>query len=88
MDDIRADALSKKLVGKAVAGWKIEKYLGCGKSAAVFYCSNGGFEAALKVFDNEIIDRFGRDSQLKRIEREKNLRGKHHPNLVKIDLSP
>jgi serine/threonine protein kinase len=41
-------------------------------------------QGALKVFDPDIVDRYGREPQLKRIEREKSLIGKTHPHLINI----
>lgn len=68
--------------GKSVGGWKIQKFINHGKSAVVFLAEKDGGQAALKVFEPEIVDRFGWDSQLKRIERERSLIGKIQPNLV------
>ena len=40
--------------------------------------------AALKIFDPELIERFGEAKQRTRIERELSLRGEHHKHLVEI----
>jgi eukaryotic-like serine/threonine-protein kinase len=84
MDKYLADILSRKLFGQAMGGWRVEKYLNHGKSAVVLLASRGSQTAALKVFDPEIVNRYGRDAQRKRIQRERSLVGKSHPNLVKV----
>ncbi len=85
MDAARAKRLAKELSGKAVSGWSVatnEFYYG--KSAVVFRAQKGKTPGALKVFDPELIERFGKGTQEERINRELSLRGKEHPNLVKI----
>lgn len=84
MDKHAAEKLKADLLGKPVGGWSVEEYINHGKSAAVFKAVKGSQMAALKVFDPELVDRYGRDNQRKRIERERSLVGKHHPNLVQI----
>lgn len=84
MDKHSAKKMTAKLVGQTMGGWLIEKYIDYGKSAVVFLASKGTRAAALKVFDPEIVDRYGRDAQRKRIERERSLIGKSHPNLIEI----
>ncbi len=84
MDDTRANALASKLVGSTLAGWSVKSLIDNGKSAAVFYAERDGYLAALKVFDREIITRFGGGTQLARIERELEIRESPHPNVVKI----
>jgi len=82
MDKHSAKQLCKKLLNKKLGGWLLKKYIDHGKSAVVFYASKERQNAALKVFDPEIIDRYGRDAQRQRIERERSLIGKNHPNLI------
>lgn len=84
MDKYSAEKLSTKLIGLTVGGWLVKNLIGHGKSAVVFLASKDGQEAALKVFDPEIVDRYGREVQRKRIERELSLVGKSHPNLVEV----
>jgi len=55
-----------------------------GKSALVVKAIRTGEEAALKIFDPDLVDRFGRSIQLGRIQREKSLIGKSHPHLIEI----
>src|ERR1043166_6484735 len=84
MNTSRAKYLEKQLVGQAIDGWTIEGLINHGKSAAVMKARSKDTLAALKVFDPEIVDKHGAEIQAERIEREKTLIGKVHPNLVKI----
>lgn len=84
MDREKAEALAKSLIGTTLDGWTIERYRNHGKSAAVFIASMGGQLAAVKVFDTELIERYGDQTQLERINRELDLRGHTHENLVSI----
>jgi eukaryotic-like serine/threonine-protein kinase len=84
MDAVKASLLEQKLRGRLIECWRIEQLINFGKSAAVFRAVNGNMVAAIKIFDDELIDRYGDKTQLGRIERELNLIGKSHPNMVKI----
>ena len=84
MDKNSSGKLSAKLLGQTVGGWLVENYINHGKSAVVFLASKDAQRAAIKVFDPEIVYRYGRDAQRKRIERERSLIGKSHPNLVSV----
>jgi serine/threonine protein kinase len=84
MDRHFGEGLEDALVGERVGGWLVQKYINNGKSAAVFEAEKDGQRAALKVFYPEIVQRYGREAQLKRIERERSLIGKVHPNLVQV----
>jgi hypothetical protein len=84
MNNARAKQLEKQLLGQPVEGWTIEASINHGKSAAVFKASSEDGYAAVKVFDSEIIDKHGAEVQMERIEREKTLVNKVHPNLVKV----
>jgi serine/threonine protein kinase len=84
MDSARAKRVFEELQGKRVGGWKVMEAIDYGKSALVLKAMRNGEIAALKVFDQELIERFGRDIQISRIEREKSLIGKKHPHLVQI----
>ena len=84
MDHVKARDLEKVLRGKAFDGWTIEEYVNHGKSAAVFRGVNGTETSAVKIFDDELISKYGDGTQLKRIEGELTLVGQHHPNMVKI----
>ncbi len=84
MDKIRASKLAGKLNGKSVGGWKIIKFIDNGASAAVFKAEKDGIEVALKIIDPELEEKYGAENQEGRIELEKKLIGKKHPNLVRI----
>lgn len=76
--------MAGELAGRHVSGWTVRELLGSGKSALVFRAEKGGQDAALKVFDPELIERFGKRKQLDRIDRERALIGKKHKHLVEI----
>lgn len=76
--------MAADLQGSSVGAWIIEGYIDNGKSAVVCRAKRQNQEAALKVFDLELIERYGKDTQSERIGREKSLIGKSHRNLVKI----
>src|SRR6266851_1321188 len=85
MDQIQAKRLAKELLNTTVGEWDIVDICSDeGKSAIVLKGSKAGELGAVKVFDPDLIERFGADRQSARIERELSLRGKQHPNLVKI----
>lgn len=86
MDEVKAKAWEAKFRGQAIEGWTIDSLIDHGKSAAVFKAASDcpGTLAALKIFDDELIQRYGDDAQLKRVGRELGLIGKQHPNMVKI----
>ena len=84
MYEQRALALLRQLRGRSVAGWHIDDLIRHGKSAAVFHARNANRAAALKIFDPELVARYGERTQLTRIHRELSLRGRHHPHLVEI----
>ena len=76
--------MASELLDTTIGGWHIDSFCKGGKSALVFKSRKEGFVGALKVFDPDLIDRFGTDEQAARIERELSLKGQEHPNLVKI----
>jgi hypothetical protein len=84
VDAEKAKSLTDRLLGKTLDGWIIEGYKNHGKSAAVFQGQKAGQTAAVKVFDTELIERYGDQAQLARIRRELELRGQKHENLVSI----
>ena len=85
MDAARARRLSNELVGHHIGKWHIEAQHSFGKSAVVLRATDDQHtSAAVKVFDPELVERFGKETQLKRIERELSLRGNIHPHLVEI----
>ena len=84
MDNVKAQDLFQKLKDRSIADWQITDYVSHGKSAAVFKGRKGKEIAAVKVFDDELIKKYGDETQFARIERELTLVGKPHPNMVPI----
>lgn len=86
MDGIKAKEWEAKFQGNEIDGWTVESLIDHGKSAAVFKAVGTSPDqlAALKIFDDELIQRYGDETQLERIHRELGLVGKHHPNMVAI----
>ncbi|TXC70969.1 protein kinase [Sphingomonas ginsenosidivorax] len=86
MDEVKAKEWEAKFRGQAIDGWTIETLIDHGKSAAVFKAVSEGHGklAALKIFDDELIQRYGDETQLKRIGRELSLKGQNHANMVGI----
>ena len=84
MDTAQAKLFAKSLIGSTVDGWLIEDTLGNGKSAVVLSAAKAGVEGAIKIFHPELIERYGKDVQLERINRERKLIGYEHSNLVRI----
>jgi serine/threonine protein kinase len=84
MDKSRALRMSGELKGRSVADWAIGDLRDYGKSALIFRASKAGSAAILKLFDPEIVERYGEDVQRERVSRERLLIGKNHPHLVTI----
>lgn len=84
MDKIVAQRMEIELSGKTLGGWTIGMKLGNGKSAVVFRATRGTDIGAVKVFDRDLVDRYGKTAQKQRVDREKSLVGKRHPNLIEI----
>jgi len=86
VDKVKAKEWEEKFRGQTIEGWTIDSLIDHGKSAAVFKAVSDSTQkpAALKIFDDELIQRYGDETQLKRIGRELGLIGKHHPNIVAI----
>lgn len=84
MDRQLAKRLYADHKGHCIGGWPVSDFINSGKSAVVFRSDRGSESAALKVFDPDLVERFGEAAQYQRIERELSLRGKEHPHLVRI----
>lgn len=84
MDNVKAKALENTLAGKLVGGFQILKLLDHGKSAAVFLSSKDKVHFAIKIFDDELISKYGDEAQFERIRREIKLKDSPHENLVNI----
>ena len=80
----RAEDLHRQLRGRSVGNWHVQELIRYGKSAAVFRAHNSQRTAALKIFDPELVARYGELTQLTRIKRELSLRGRCHQHLVQI----
>ena len=84
MNKDRAHTLAADLKDGLVDKWTVCDLINFGKSAAVFAATCDGQEAALKIFDVELVERYGKLTQLNRIAREVSLAAHKHPNLVEI----
>lgn len=84
MDSVITERMTQELTGKQLAGWTLEGSAGHGKSAIVFRASRGTELAAVKIFDREMVERFGREAQLERVKRERSLVGKVHPHVIRV----
>lgn len=84
MDKIKATELEKELKGTTLNGYEVLELINNGKSAAVFKAKKGNDFFAIKIFDNELVERFGHEIQTKRIEQEIALKNHTIDNLVKI----
>lgn len=84
MDNAQAQLFRQRLEGQTIGGWLIEGYYGHGKSAVVMKGIRDNEAAAVKVFHPELVERFGKNTQLERIRRETSLIGKFHPNVIRI----
>jgi len=76
--------MAAELRGKTIAGWMIADLVDYGKSALLLAASKDGHSCVLKLFDPEIVERYGESVQRERVGRERALVGKSHPNLVPI----
>ena len=64
MNSNRAYKLLNQLQRNYVGGWLIIDLIGYGKSAVVFKAARDNRERALKIFDPELVDRYGKITQL------------------------
>lgn len=81
---MKAKELEASLKGKEVAGCMVHSLIDFGKSAAVFRGMRDEGFVAVKIFDDELIEKYGDKAQLARIDRELELVGHNHPNMVSI----
>jgi len=84
MDKIKALELANEINGMVLNGYEVHDFINNGKSAAVFTAKKEGQFFALKIFDNELVERFGHEIQTKRIEQEIALKDHTIENLVII----
>ena len=84
MDYYKSKQLEQELKGKIFNGYEIIELINNGKSAAVFKAKKNSTLFALKIFDNELIERFGHEIQTKRIEQEISLKNHNIDGLINI----
>ncbi|MEO6305834.1 MAG: protein kinase [Bacteroidia bacterium] len=85
MDQQKAIELFNLLKGEKIEGFAIVQLINFGKSAAVFKASSvDKKDVAIKIFDNDLVERFGHEIQTKRIEQEISLKNHNIENLIKI----
>jgi serine/threonine protein kinase len=85
MNAAMASIYEARFKGNTYKDYRIGNLIDCGKSAAVFKAEDrDGNAFAFKIFDNEMIERFGKDEQTRRIYHEISLQNHGIPNLVKI----
>lgn len=85
MDFAEAKVFSDSLLRSGIiAGWELLGYLSHGKSAVVMRARRGQMAAVVKVFHPGLVEAYGREAQLIRVSRERDLIGKHHANIVRI----
>jgi eukaryotic-like serine/threonine-protein kinase len=84
VENSRLKRLVSEWSGKDLNGWTVGEYINAGKSALVFKAKKKETDAAVKIFDPEIIERFGSAEEMERIKRELRLVGERHENLVQI----
>lgn len=84
MDAFTALKMAESLCGKEIGGWNLQRFINYGKTGVVFAGSKEGIIAAVKIYDKETSERFGKDEQVARISRILTLKGFHHENLIQI----
>jgi len=85
MDNSLANKYEKLFCGDEIAGYMIGERLGIGKSAIVFCAlSKAGHKVVVKIFDNELIEKYGERTQKQRIFRERSLINHNIEGLVGI----
>ncbi|MBU9558861.1 protein kinase domain-containing protein [Burkholderia multivorans] len=85
MDSAEATVFANSLLaGGPVAGWELIERISHGKSAVVIRGRRGQANAAVKIFHPGLIEQYGRDAQVIRVSRERDLIEKSHPNIVRI----
>src|SRR6202035_4476470 len=84
MESARVRRLVSEWSGKSLNGWLVGEFINSGKSALVFKTKKANVAGAIKIFDPDLVERFGGADQKERIRRELTLIGAHHENLVTI----
>jgi eukaryotic-like serine/threonine-protein kinase len=85
MDFAQANVFAETLLGiGSIGGYELTKYISHGKSAVIMQAHRDGESIAIKIFHPGLIEQYGREAQLVRISRERELIGKTHPNIIRI----
>lgn len=86
MHQARAEGMAEDLAGKSLDGFRLEELVGFGKTALVMRAQRKDYpnDVAVKIFDPELVDKFGEAAREERIRRELTLRDQTHENLVDI----
>jgi serine/threonine-protein kinase RIO1 len=84
MDKIKANQLLTHLKKMEIEGINIDSFKDHGKSAAVYRGKKDDMLYAVKIFDDELVERYGVDIQQQRINLELSLKDHKINNLVKI----
>jgi serine/threonine protein kinase len=84
MDTIKAEQLYRQVKGTKIKDIYIEELIDNGKSAAVYRGRKDNTLYAIKIFDTELIEKFGNEIQQERINLELSLKEHKINNLVKI----
>jgi len=84
MDKAKAKHIFEQVKGENIKGICIEEVIDNGKSAVVFHGKKDDKLFAIKLFDNDIVERFGAELQQERIELELSVKGRNIPNIVKV----
>lgn len=75
---------STGLSGQTIGDWELGSWIDGGASGDVYRASRSDVRAAVKVYKPDILKRSGEAEQLRRIDRQLQLRGIDHPHLVEI----
>jgi hypothetical protein len=63
---LKAVQLEQTLKGRSIGSWEILDVKNFGKSAAVFRVSDGTTHAALKVLDDELVEKYDDNSNARK----------------------
>lgn len=85
MDEQLSKIYETKFKSVVIEDHKVLDLIGFGKSAAVFKAINESNKiVAVKIFDNQIVEKYGHETQETRIQNELELKGHSIENLVQI----
>lgn len=85
MDFAEAKVFARSLVSNSpVGGWQCLDLISHGKSAVIMRARKEQAIAAIKIFHPGLLEEYGRDAQMVRVNRERELIEKQHPNIVRV----